>query len=146
MSSFTSESIVVPIDFSEASATAIRTALDIAGDPAKVHVLHVLLPLESVSPGSVWGTVNDQTREEAVNEYFERFLQDNQIDGVDVTVRFGNPGLEIVDYARELGADLIVMPSHGYYGMKRLVLGSVTERVLRHAPCSVFVLRRDEGE
>ena len=50
-------------------------------------------------------------------------------------IREGDPGLIIADYADEVHADLIVMPSHGYHGVKRLLLGSVAERVLRHANC-----------
>ena len=57
-------------------------------------------------------------------------------------VREGDPGLMIADYAADVQADLIVMPSHGYHGVKRLLLGSVAERVLRHANCPVLVLRR----
>ncbi len=60
--------------------------------------------------------------------------------------RTGDPGLVITDYATEIGAGLIVIPSHGYHGLKRLVLGSVAERVIRHADCSVLVLRRGDAD
>jgi nucleotide-binding universal stress UspA family protein len=57
-----------------------------------------------------------------------------------------NPGTEIAEYADEIGADLIVIPSHGYHGVKRLLLGSVAERVIRAAHCSVLVLRRSDAD
>ena len=55
----------------------------------------------------------------------------------------GEVGLAL---ARLMGtsAELIVMPSHGYHGVKRLILGSVAERVLRHASCPILVLRRSD--
>ena len=53
----------------------------------------------------------------------------------------GRPYEEICKLAREIAADLIVMPTRGYSGLKRVLLGSTTERVIRHAPCPVLVLR-----
>ncbi len=77
--------------------------------------------------------------------HFEEYLQKLEISGVTTVVRVGNPGLEIADYATQLGADLIVISSHGYHGLKRLLLGSVAERVIRHAECPVLVLRRSDA-
>ena len=62
-----------------------------------------------------------------------------------LTFTAGNPGLEIAEFAEEIGAALIVIPSHGYHGVKRWILGSVAERVIRHAKCSVLVLRRSDA-
>ena len=55
--------------------------------------------------------------------------------------RFGDPGHQIAQYAEEAKADLIVLPSHGRSGLQRLLIGSVAERVVRHAPCPVLVVR-----
>jgi nucleotide-binding universal stress UspA family protein len=57
------------------------------------------------------------------------------------TVREGDPRMEIVKEAGEWDADLIVVGSHGYTGLKRLVLGSVAQSIVSHAPCSVEVVR-----
>lgn len=141
MSAFTNKSVVVPVDFSSASAVAINTALTTVEDPSAVHLVHVLYPLDGISPGVVWGEVTNEKREAAVGAYFQEYLAENEIAGVTTTVRIGDPGLEIVDYANEVAADLIVMPSHGYRGIRRVLLGSVAERVLRHAGCSVLILR-----
>jgi nucleotide-binding universal stress UspA family protein len=64
---------------------------------------------------------------------------------VETSMREGNPATEIVDEAKEWRADLIIVGSHGYTGFKRLVLGSVAQSVVGHAPCSVEVVRRKQG-
>ena len=61
---------------------------------------------------------------------------------VDTAVRQGDPRTVIVDEAAEWGADLIVLGSHGHTGLTRLLLGSVAQAVVAHAPCSVEVVRR----
>jgi len=57
-------------------------------------------------------------------------------------VRKGIPAREIVDCARKEGSSLIVMGTHGYRGMEKVLLGSVAEQVLRSAPCPVLVINR----
>lgn len=61
---------------------------------------------------------------------------------VETTVRRGDPRSVILDEAKEWDADLIVVGSHGYTGIKRLLLGSVAQSVVSHAPCSVEVVRQ----
>ena len=146
MSFLPKQTIVVPVDFSGESENAIRTALEMVDDPANVHLVHVLFPLDSVSPGVVWGDITDDKREQSVRNYFDSFLKDRNISGVTLSVQFGNPGLEVAEYAEKNGADMIVVPSHGYQGVKRVMLGSVAERIIRHASCSVLVLRRSDAE
>ena len=63
---------------------------------------------------------------------------------VETAVREGDPRSVIVDQAEEWSADLIVMGSQGYTGLKRLLLGSVAQHVVSHAPCSVEVVRNKE--
>ncbi|MFT3745181.1 MAG: universal stress protein [Pyrinomonadaceae bacterium] len=62
---------------------------------------------------------------------------------VDITgdIQFGSPGSRIVETAEEIGADLIVIGSHGYKQWERILLGSVSSSVVHHAPCSVLVVR-----
>lgn len=138
--------IVVPVDFSGESNDAIDVATEMAGKTEAVHLVHVLFPLDSVSPGVVWGDVTDESREEQIRKSIDKIIEEKNIPGVNVAVRFGNPGLEIAEYAEENEADLIVIPSHGFHGVKRFVLGSVAERVIRHANCSVLVLRRSDAD
>ncbi len=140
------DNILVPIDFSEASVNAIGEAVDLAGDPAKVHLLHVLPPLESISPGVVWGDVSNLNRETSVTAYAQTFLKEHGFTGMKFDVHMGQPGPEIARTAKEIGADLVVVSSHGYHGMKRFLLGSVAEAVIRHVECPVLVLRRTDAE
>lgn len=110
-------------------------------DVSHLHVLHVLQPLSIMEPGVAWGEITDQTRKESVlNNMREKFAD---IEGAVFAVAHGSPGLEIAEYAKQIDADLIVIPSHGHSGFAHLFLGSVAERVLRHAPCPVLVLRRN---
>jgi len=60
---------------------------------------------------------------------------------VDTRIREGNAAREIVDEAKEWGAELILMGSHGRTGLKRVLMGSVAQYVVSHAPCSVEVVR-----
>jgi nucleotide-binding universal stress UspA family protein len=61
---------------------------------------------------------------------------------VETAVRHGDPRSVILDEAKEWDADLIVVGSHGYTGIKRLLLGSVAQSVVSHSPCSVEVVRQ----
>ncbi len=138
--------IVVPIDFSESAEPAVRQAIDMASSPDCVHVVHVLPDLDSVSPGVVFGNITDESRLAAARKYTADFLASHDLKGVNSDVLIGDPGTKVVDYASENNAQLIVIPSHGYHGVKHLLLGSVAERIIRHANCSVLVLRRHDAE
>jgi nucleotide-binding universal stress UspA family protein len=134
--------VVVPVDFSDESEAAIRAGLERAKDVAGLHVLHVMLPLDAVSPGVVWGNVSDESRERAVRKNLETLLEKAGARGAQVAVLIGDPGLKVTEYARKIDADLIIVPSHGFHGLRNLLLGSTAERIIRHAHCSVLVLRR----
>ena len=60
---------------------------------------------------------------------------------VRIEVRLGDPSTEIVDFAKDIAADLIVLPSHGRKGISRFLIGSVAERVVRLSPCPVLVIK-----
>ncbi|MEZ4265287.1 MAG: universal stress protein [Myxococcota bacterium] len=132
--------VVVPVDLSDRSMDAVETALKLA--PASgVHLISVLEPLTAIEPGVVFGTVNDKERSKAVHAAIDRALAKRQIEGVQVEVRTGPPGLTICDYADDVDAELIVLSSHGRTGLRRLLIGSVAEVVVRHARVPVLVLR-----
>lgn len=138
--------VVVPVDFSEASASALAAALELALKPEGVHLVHVLLPLDVLSPGVVFDAINDTSRRNAAQEALTKFVAQQPATGVQTAVLLGDPGTQITEYAAKIGAELIVIPSHGYHGVKRLLLGSVAERVIRHASCPVLVLRRPDAQ
>lgn len=144
MSWLPKQSVVVPVDFSTASADAIKTGLALVAKPDDLHAIYVTAPPIAFNYLEGWALDDPATRMNAACEHLTRFLKTAHAAGVKTIIREGDPGLLIADYADEVHADLIVMSSHGHHGVKRLLLGSVAERVLRHANCPVLVLRRPE--
>jgi nucleotide-binding universal stress UspA family protein len=138
------KSVLVPLDFSDCSRAALATARNVVSDLANLYVLHVLPIMEVTDPGVIWETIDDESRHEHAEA---AVLQEVQREGFDerihVTVRFGDPGHEIVAYADEIEAGLIVVSSHGRTGIRHLLLGSVAERVVRLAHCPVLVLKHE---
>lgn len=142
MISFTT--IVCPTDLSELSLPALAHAAQLARwYGARVSVLHVTSSLLDEHP-SLSETAALPTRpadREAPDDDVKAHVQ-QALEGVafDVTVVAGKAAPRIVEHAERIGADLIVMGTHGRSGFDRLVHGSVTERVLAHAPCPVLVV------
>ncbi|MCC9609736.1 universal stress protein [Blastopirellula sp. JC732] len=132
--------IVVPFDFSPVSKEAVGRAIGLIGSPSGVHVVHVLGELSPAEPGEVWHTVDHATRTKHATEAIIKELGNE----VTVKVLFGDAGHQITEYADEIGAKLIIMPSHGRSGILRVLLGSVTDRVVRLAHCPVLVLRPEK--
>ena len=138
--------IIVPVDFSPSSAYSIRTALEFAANPKDVHVIHVIPGINPVSPLGIYGDADaEQKFVDKALDYLLTYLSSHEIEGVTTVVKIGQDGNQIVDYALEQNADLVVIPSHGHSGVKRALLGSVAERVIRHAHCPTLVLRREES-
>lgn len=142
MSFWPKKKVVVPVDFSDESFAALDQALEMVEEPSHVHIVHVLVDLSPSEPGVVWGVVNKVSRIQHVKEAFAERLTDEKYKGIGIEVLLGDAGHEIAGYAKEIGADLIVLPSHGRTGLKRLLLGSVAERVARLAHCPVLILRQ----
>lgn len=133
--------IVVPVDFSDGSFAALDAALEMAADATHLHAVHVLPVLEPAEPGVIWNTVDDKSRAHHAELALREKLGAAKWQGLHLKIAFGDPGHEIADLAQELGAELIVLPSHGRRGLTRLLLGSVAERVVRLAHCPVLVLK-----
>ena len=132
------QKIVYPTDFSSYSNQAYFHAVALAENHgAGLTVLFVYTP-EMSAPGAAGDL--DYAR-----AYWRNQLE--QIRPVDprIPVRHvfleGDPAAEIVRFARDAAADLIVMGTHGRTGLERLLLGSVAEKVLRDARCSVMVVK-----
>jgi nucleotide-binding universal stress UspA family protein len=140
--------ILVPIDFSPLSKKALHYAVEFAQQfNARLTVLKVLDP----PPGIVnlqEAAFSDEKL--LLTEKNLRALIDgsrsNGVSEAGFTVRVGIPSHEIVEAARELDVDLIVIGTHGYTGWKHFCIGSTAERVVRAAPCPVFVVREKEHE
>jgi nucleotide-binding universal stress UspA family protein len=136
--------ILYPTDFSSYSNQAYFHAISLAEKHnASLTVLFVYNPDNTTTPGS-------QGDEEADRRYWQGKLE--QIRPVDTRIPVthvllqGDPASEIVRYGRDAGIDLIVMGTHGRTGVERLLLGSVAERVLRDASCSVLVVKLPRGQ
>jgi len=136
------KNVLVPFDFSDDARAALATARELTNDPGKLHVIHVLAAMEVTDPGVIWETIDDQSRCQHAEEALRLEMgRQNVDDQVQIAVRFGDPGHEIVAFADEIDAGLIVVSSHGRTGLHHLLLGSVAERVVRLAHCPVLVLK-----
>jgi nucleotide-binding universal stress UspA family protein len=131
--------VLVPYDFSDESMAAVKLGREMVDEASSMHVVHVLPELTATEPGVIWSTIDDASRMAHAQDAMEERL--TKFPGVQLKVGFGDPGQIITDLASEVQADLIVIPSHGRTGVKRLLLGSVAERVVRLAHCPVLVLR-----
>lgn len=133
--------VVVPIDLSDASITALNEAIRLVGRQEMIDVVHVIPHLTSAEPGVIWKTVDDAKRIAHAQEAIGKRLTEEGFADVPVTIRVGRTGQEISKFASQKGAGLIVISSHGHTGFERFVLGSVAEQVVRLAQCSVLVLK-----
>lgn len=137
--------VLCPVDLSEASVRSLAHAAAVARwYDAQLTVLHVIPTFESLQVrgelGMPVGPVTSMAREQALDEV--RQALDLMVKAPDaiVVVETGDASTAIVDQAVSKRADLIVMGTHGRRGFKRLILGSVTETVLREAPCPVLTV------
>ncbi len=137
--------ILCPVDFSGGSRAALELAADLARrDRALLTVLHVT---RSRWPGDQGVVVPGPEPEREEIEMLARWTADAErlVGGTASSVLLSAPAIEaILGYARDDATDLIVMSTHGRTGLRRQVLGSVAEGVLRAAPCPVLVVRREE--
>ncbi|MDC0935603.1 universal stress protein [Pirellulales bacterium] len=141
MNWFERKKIVVPVDFSEHSHRAVDEALEMVFHPEDVHVLHIGQSLAAMAPESIWQDFSDETQKKHLEQFMQQEFGNDKYAHITQHVSIGDPGHKIAEYAEEVGAEVIVMPSHGRTGIKRLFLGSVAERVLRLAKCPVLVLK-----
>jgi nucleotide-binding universal stress UspA family protein len=138
----TGKPVVVPTDFSEDSLRAIEKALSLVDSQNLVRVVHVSPIPAGGEFGSVWASITTDDIVRGAQEQFAKVTESRPaLAGVTFEAKIGDPGLVITEFATEIGAELIVIPSHGRTGISRLLLGSVAERVIRYATCPVLVLR-----
>jgi len=124
---------------------AVEVALELAAKPNDIHVVHVIPPIIAAEPGVIWDTIDDASRIVHAREEMKTKLE-AYAEGMELNVGVGDPGHIVCDLAEEVHAGLIVIPSHGRTGISRMVLGSVAERVVRHAHCPVLVLKKSKDE
>ena len=148
--------ILVPLDGSEISASALPTARQLAEAlGARVHLLQVTSQSEefSVMRGAEFGTMGSDYSQQVLDEVLtaqheriERYLNEVGDElasaGINVVkaVEDGQPADKIVDYAEASGIDVIVMSTHGRGGVRRFLVGSVTDKVIRSTNLPVLVV------
>lgn len=142
MAVLSTDTVVVPIDFSDESFEALHLADDLVANSKSIHLIHVLFELSAGEPAMVWGVMDEGERTAHATLAIREKLDPEKHHDVHIEIAYGDPGAEIASYAEKVDADLIVLPSHGRTGLKRLMIGSVAERVVRLAHCPVLVLRK----
>lgn len=142
MNWFPKRTVLVPVDFSDDSFAAVELALDLVAEPSGLHVIHVLPEPHAGDPGVEWQLLDNENRRRHASEALRSRLSDAKYAEVKVDIDFGSPGYRIAEHAEQVDAELLVIPSHGRTGLKRLMLGSVTEQVIRLCHCPVLVLRK----
>ena len=142
--------ILVPIDFSDCAKKALRYAIPLAKEhEAAITLLYVVPPSYQVGEYGGFDYACLQAAAQADSERELAALTVDEVRGqvpVETLVRAGSPAFEIIETAKSLPADVIVISTHGRTGLKHVLLGSVTENVVRHAPCPVLVVREREHE
>lgn len=136
--------ILVPTDFSTAAERALDRAIELAGKPASIELLHCWQP-----PAAILARPETQLRLEREKILAEAtrqaasLIDDRAVDDL-VDVSFdterGHPAAIIQDKLAEGERDLVVMGSHGRSGVRRFFPGSVASKTIRHSPCSVLVV------
>jgi nucleotide-binding universal stress UspA family protein len=143
--------ILVPIDFSSLSKKAFQYALRLAQQfETELTLVHVLEP--AVPPTFEGLEIAEPCPEEGspgAEKNLKRLISSARAAGlpkVKSLFRRGFASHEIVDAAKDLKVDLIVIATHGYTGWKHFCIGSTAERVVRAAPCPVLVVRAKEHD
>ena len=139
--------IVVAVDFSETTGDTLDAALELArGQQHRVHLLHVVNDVfhtlgVTEAPGVDWAEVQRRSIEQARDRLLE-LAAAHRLDpqSVTIAVEVGSAAAEIVRYAATRDAQVIVLGSHGHGVVRRFMLGSVADRVLRQAACPVMLV------
>ncbi len=143
--------IIVAYDFSDTAELALRHAFDLAAED-ETRQFHFLVALDPKKGLGLKKNENidfeySQEVQELATKRIESSLQEAKYGGAIsmlVHVRIGEAGPEILTLAEEVGANLILVGSHGRTGVKRMLLGSVSEQIVRAAKCPVLVARDRE--
>jgi nucleotide-binding universal stress UspA family protein len=139
--------ILAPTDLSELSAAGVRYALNLARTVGAAVTVYHAIETEELMRYS-----RSSLRGDLVGKYdtaLQRFLEIHCSDflpGVEIhtNAELGAADINIVDVAKKEGVDLIVISTHGRTGLSHILVGSVTERVVRNAPCPVLSIRPEK--
>ena len=146
--------IICPVDFSPCSRRAFYKAVGYAKlFNAKLYVLHVVE--RNLSVGSYEQVEEESTEMDRLEAGLVRRLDELESEGqvsqqererISLEFRGGKPYLEILRFAQEVNANLIVMGTHGHTGIKHIIIGSQAERVVRRSHCDVVCVKPEAYE
>ncbi len=141
-------SILVPLDFSRHSQTALCHAKELAAVyDARLDLLHVVEDWLWLYPAFYTDVMNsvgiDPDLEGKAAEELKQFYHETEGPDTDVDIHIwkGHAAREIIRFATEHGSDLVVMSTHGLGGLEHVLLGSVAEKVVRRSPAPVFTVK-----
>ena len=136
------KNVLVPVDFSENSKKILEAAGYFSGKcQARLHVVFVVQSFDDYSGFFVPHMPVAKFEEEmvqAAEQKMENFLAGQK--DIEEKVLVGDVAEEIIRHAEESGMDLIVMGTHGYKGLEKVMFGSVAEKVVRSSPCPVLTI------
>ena len=139
----TFKKILFPVDFSERCRCAARYVESMAANFGSklilLHVVDILDPAVDINAGGMMFQTQVEERAQALRKVLAPYLEE-ELKPLEVERRLeiGEPARVIVETAHSEGVDLIMMPTHGYGGFRRFILGSVTAKVLHDAGCPVW--------
>jgi len=145
-SPLTVKTIVVPVDFSSCSRRGLEYAIGFANEfGARLILLHATwLGYIYASEGTAIYDVRglQKTARENAERQMRKLVRAVNFGRTKFETVFteGSPVVDICDFAKDHGVDLIITSTHGLTGLKHVLIGSIAEQVVRHAPCSVLVV------
>ena len=142
------KNIICTTDFSDFSNHAIPFGISLAKEfGAKLYLCHVIDISSTAMYGEGFADPFEQQKRisDYADEHLHELIGDTPVDWEPI-ISVGNTADDIVRVAKEKQADLVVSATHGRSGLKRVILGSVTERLIRTLPCPLFVVRSQEKE
>ena len=145
---FNSSKILIPVDFSETSLLAIKHAAYISQKTnGHLYLLHVVnshfmsqnmfLPIVNLDQGQIETKAADKL------ESLASGMRNDYNVKIDIIIRTGSPSTEVVKVAKEIGASLIIMGTHGYSPIQEIMIGSVALKVITKSPAPTMVMRNE---
>ena len=144
-SSIAIKTILAPTDFSDRAGKSLKYALSFAKTyGAKLVLLHVVEP---VSYAGEYGYLSLENQAAEASKELEKLKAtfSSEIE-IECVTRIGRAFQEVTEFADEKNIDMLVISTHGYTGLKHVLMGSVAEQIVRYAPCPVLTVRLEEHD
>jgi nucleotide-binding universal stress UspA family protein len=148
---FPFKKILCPVAFDDQEGAALEAAKQLVAAETTIYLLYVVPSLPAMGEPRVAKSVEDEKPSEAEAQKRLKDLTAQRMSGVKCETLTldafpGDTAKAVLEAAKDINPDLIVMPTHGRIGLRRLVLGSVTEGVVREAACPVLTIRTSVGQ